>query len=153
TGASAIETLAETISSLHQVADPTEIVRFGIAADYVDQLGGCREALWRVVDDGRAGGAVGSAINALFLLAVDDWHTGQWLEADAVLDEGLQLCAAGGYRILAWPGHYIRALLAAARGDRVSTQQITDELARWAEPRGVRAVRWYCCHARALAAL
>jgi hypothetical protein len=63
--------LDAAIAGLRYEADPACIVRTGIAAAYVDRLPGCREALWRVVRDGREGGAVTSAIDALFLLSND----------------------------------------------------------------------------------
>jgi DNA-binding CsgD family transcriptional regulator len=45
------------------------------------------------------------------------------------------------------------ALFAAASGDDRTTRDLTDQIDNWAAPRGVRAVRWYASHARALAAL
>jgi hypothetical protein len=69
------------------------------------------------VRDGRAGGAITSAIEALFLLGNDAFFTGQWEQVTEVTEEGLMLCQTHDYRLLAWPGMFLQALLAAARGD------------------------------------
>jgi DNA-binding CsgD family transcriptional regulator len=44
-------------------------------------MSGCREALWRIIRDGREGGAIAGAVNALVSSCADDWLTGQWDEA------------------------------------------------------------------------
>lgn len=153
TAVPALGQLDAVISGLADEADPVQIVRTGIAAVFVDRLAGCREALWRVVRDGREGGAVTSAIDALTLLCFDGFISGRWDEARRLADEGLDLCEAHGYQVLAWPGRYHKALLAAACGDQESARALADEMNRWAAPRRIRAVQLYSSHARALAAL
>ncbi len=149
----ALGVLDGAIARLATETDPVQIVRIGIAADYVDRLPGCREALWRVIRDGRAGGAVASAIDALMRLCFDAFRAGQWDEAGRLAEEGLGLCRAHGYRLLAWLLQYGQALLAAGRGDYDTAEQLTDEITRWAGPRGGRAVQACACHVRALAAM
>ncbi|MFD3452723.1 AAA family ATPase [Streptomyces sp. NPDC058691] len=141
------------IDGLYPEADPARIVRIGRAAVYVDRLPGCRGALWRVVRDGRAGGAVASAIEALFMLANDAFMTGKWDEVDPLAEEGLALSREHHYQLQAWPGLFVRALLAAARGDNATVKDLTDKMISWAAPRGVRAVQIYASHARALTSL
>jgi hypothetical protein len=75
--AAALDELDSTISRLHEEADPARIVRIGMAACFVDRMPDCREAHWRVVRDGRDGGAVTSAILALLHLCFDDLFTGR----------------------------------------------------------------------------
>jgi DNA-binding CsgD family transcriptional regulator len=149
----ALGQLDAAIAGLRQEADPVRIVRVGIAAAYVDRLAGCREALWRVVRHGREGGAVTSAIDALFLLGNDGFLAGQWDEVAQVCDEGLRLCDTHSYRLLAWPGLFLQALLAATRGDDRQTRALTDQMTRWAAPRRIGSVQAYASHAKALAAL
>lgn len=151
--ARALGRLDTAIGSLCDLTDPVWIVRIGMAAAYVDRLPGCREALWRVVRDGRQGGAVASAIHAMIQLCLEDFRTGQWHEAEHLADEGLRLCAAHGYQFLAWFFRYGQALLAAARGDGDAAQALADEMTRWAAPRRAGVVQHYASHARALAAL
>ena len=153
TAVSVLGQLDAAIHGLTEEANPVQIVRIGIAADYVDRLAGCREALWRVVRDGRVGGAVTSAIDALMLLYVDAYQAGHWDEAQRLADESVMLCETHGYRVLAWPGQWGKALLAAARGDNDTTRALTDEIIGWATPRRLSSVRAYANHARALAAL
>jgi DNA-binding CsgD family transcriptional regulator len=145
--------LDTVIAGLDLETDPTGIVRIGIAAFYVDRLAACRGALWRVVHDGRAGGAVASAIQALIMLCYDDIQSGDWEAAHMLAEEALQLCEARGYQLFAWPARYCQALLAAARGEADATSALTDEMIAWATPRGVRAAWHYAWHARGLAAL
>ena len=150
---STLAQLDSLIDTLHDESDPTHIVRTGSAAILVDRLAGCREALWQVVFDGRRGGAVTSAISALALLSTDDFLTGQWGEAEKLAQEGLELCDAHGYPLLAWPLLHTTALLAAGRGDHASTRTLTDDMTRWSTPRHVGVVQVYADHARTLAAL
>ena len=67
---------------LRDTDDAAVIMRSAIAGFYTDRLSACREALLRVVRDGREGGAVGSAMTALVMLAFDELHAGRWDEAD-----------------------------------------------------------------------
>jgi len=149
----ALGALDGAIAGLAGEADPVRIIRIGAAADYVDRLPGCRRALWQVVRDGREGGAVASAINAMMLLCFDAFRAGRWDEADRLAGEGLGLCDVHGYRLLAWLLQYGQALLAAARGDYGTAEKLTDEITRSAGPRGGRSVQAYACHARTLAAM
>ena len=148
-----IDELETMVSSLHDEVDPIAIERTGRMAFFVDRLTGCREALWRVVDDGREGGAVASAIRALIDLCYDDIQTGRWSGAEELADEGVALCRSHGYRFEVWPFELAKALVAARRGDDETTRALTEEMVRWASPRGVVLVHWLSCHARALAAL
>ncbi len=109
--------LDRQIDRLRTEPTPARAVRVARAAAYVDRLPGCRPALRRVVEMGRQGAAITSAIEALLLLGNDAYFSGQWDELDAVVGEGLGLCDEYGYRVLSWPGVFLRALVAAARGD------------------------------------
>jgi DNA-binding CsgD family transcriptional regulator len=153
TAAPVLGELETAICELAAEADATKIVRIATASIYVDRLTGCRDALWRVVRNGRDGGAVASAIRALLMLGTDYFMTGQWSKAGQAITEGVELSEARGYELLAWPGRYQLAVLASLRGDYAATQALTDEMTRWAAPRRVGAVLAYSCHARALAAL
>ncbi|WP_206665896.1 ATP-binding protein [Pedococcus bigeumensis] len=143
TAESVLDDLDTAIAKLNQQQDPAHIRRVGIAAVFVDRVGGCRQALWRVVEDGRAGGAITSSIDALFLLGNDDYLVGAWDEVDEVTSEGLRLCEELGYRMLEWPGRFLRALVAAARGDDATVQSMTERMAAWAFPRRVGSVQGY----------
>lgn len=148
----ALTRLDQALLALDEVTSPTHIVRLGYAAMYVDRLGGCRDAYWRVVHAGRAGGSMTCALSALIGLATDDYLIGQWNEADELLDEYLRMSKAHSFAVV-WPAQYLQALLAAARGDAEKTSELTAEITRWAGSRGMQAVHWHCAHARALAAL
>ncbi|MEV5571759.1 AAA family ATPase [Spirillospora sp. NPDC052269] len=142
-----------SVADLGQQVSPARIIRTGIAVAYLDRLSLCREPLRRVIQHGREGGAVTSAIEALFLLAQDDFHTGRWDEARDHLDEGLRLCGTHGYDLLAWTGRFTEARLAAARGDTRTASGIARAMDAWAAPRRAGIVSDYASHIRALSAL
>jgi len=57
------------------------------------------------------------AIEALFLIAQDDYFEGDWDELIEVTTEALQLCEEFGDTLLSAPGRLLRALVDAARGN------------------------------------
>jgi DNA-binding CsgD family transcriptional regulator len=144
--------LEAAIEALARESDPTRIVRTAIAGCYVDRMGECREALWRVVRDARQGGAVASGLNALMVLAWDDFFAGDWDEADELDGEVVRVAEELGYGLLAWPAKLVLALIASARGDDRRTREL-NAVVEWARPRGFGVVEWYACQARGLAAL
>jgi DNA-binding CsgD family transcriptional regulator len=148
---SVLDRLDVVIDSLPHEISPGRIVRVGIAACYIDRLAACREALTRVIGYGREGGPITSAIEALFLLGNDAFFTGQWDELESMTDEGLELCDRHGYLLLAWRGRFLRALLAAVRGDEVLP--VVHEMTDWARSRHAGLFVHYAAHVGALAAL
>ncbi|SFR30074.1 regulatory protein, luxR family [Lentzea waywayandensis] len=152
TALSALDRLDAAIVDLAVETDQVHIIRVAMAAAYLDRLGGCREALRHVVQDGRSGGAVTAAIEALFLLANHAYLTGEWDEAWQLSHEGLELCRVNDYRLLTWPGLYIQAMIAASRGSE-SAHSLADQMERWAAPRRVGAVQAYVAHVRTMVAL
>jgi DNA-binding CsgD family transcriptional regulator len=143
TAAAVLPDLDAAIATLPDQADPVWIDRIASAALHVDRLEGCREALWRVVADGRRGGAVSSAMAALQLLAHDDLLTGRWDEADALAAELSDLSRAHDYRIRVWHARALQAAIAARRGELQRAHALADEILQWATPRRVRSLQ--CC--------
>ena len=128
---------------LNHESSPTRIVRIAVASSYIDRLPQCRPALWRVVQDGRAGGAVTMSIQALALLGFDAFLTGQWDSLAEMADESVSLCDTHSYGLLRWPARSLQALLAAARGDSANARAIADEVIGWAVPRRAGAMHVY----------
>src|SRR6185295_17811505 len=151
--ATALAALDSAIAALAEESDPAQIIRIGMSASYVDRVEGCREALWRVVHDARRGGAVAAGIIAMIELARDDVETGHWDEAEQLVDEAIQICEAHGYESLVRPSRYVKAVVAAARGDHTLVQELSDELVQWAGPRGIRAYLLLTAQVRGLVAL
>jgi len=152
--AQALSELDAAVSSLHNEADHVRILTISAAAVFPDRLAGCREALLRVVRDGRPSGALGTATSALTSLSLDDLMTGRWDEAQQVADEGLKLARAGGGEwLLAWIFNHRKAVLAAARGDPDTAQALADEIAQWAAPRGAGLAETHARHVDVLTAL
>ncbi|WP_218136101.1 AAA family ATPase [Nonomuraea jiangxiensis] len=151
--AESLDELDALVSRLPEEADPDRIVWIGRAALFFDRLAPCREAHWRVVRDGRDGGAVTSAIGALSTLSFDDLLTGRWEEARQLAEEGLGLCMAHGYLLLEWPFWFVQALLAAKQGADDVAEALVDRMIRWATPRRAEKVLLFARYVRALAAL
>ena len=149
----ALDPLEEAIAELTHESNPIRIVRVAIASAYVERLPQCRESLWRVVRDGRAGGAVTMSIHALSLLGFDAFLTGQWDSLAEMTDEGVSLCETHNYGLLRWPTRSLQALLAAVRGDSLNARAIADEVTGWAVPRRAEAMHRYVLHALTLDAI
>ncbi|MFJ4786555.1 ATP-binding protein [Streptomyces sp. NPDC088794] len=150
---SVLDALDGLVFDLHRENDPRRIVRTAQSAAYVDRVPGCRSALWRVIEDGRSGGAIAMAIEAFFILANDAYAGGQWDDVPDLTGEGLRWCATYNYRLSSWSGRFLQGLLAAARGDSRTAQDIADRLVSWGNPRGLGALHVYASHIRALSAL
>ena len=140
-----VAVLEDGIAALAEETNTTVIERVATAALFLDRAERCREALWRVVEDGRAGGAVASSINAAVVLGAEAWHAGDWDLAASVAAEALRACEEQGYGLLRWPLVLTAGLVAAARGD-VALAAMVDDMDRWAAPRGVGAVHLYARH-------
>jgi len=149
----ALDRLDAAIARLSHETSPARIVRTAIAGSYLDRIGDCREPLWRAVRHGREGGAVTSAIEALFLLGNDAYFSGRWDEVAPVVDEGLALCETHNYWLIRWSGLFFPALVAVGRGDVEIGRTLTDQMTRWAAPRRVSVVIAYVAHIKTLTAL
>ncbi len=148
-----LERFAGAADTTRFTADPLRIVRLAMAGAYIDALEGTRGSLWRVVEDGRRGEAVTPAIQALFLLAIDDYFAGEWGELEEVVREGLELSSDHGYVLTTAPVRFLRALVDAARGEEASAHRAAEELLVWAAPRRLTALADYSSHIRCMTAL
>jgi DNA-binding CsgD family transcriptional regulator len=149
----AVADLDAAIAGMRTETSPARIVRTAIAGSYLDRISDCREPLWRAIRHGREGGAVTSAIEALFLLGNDAYFGGRWDEVGTLTKEGLALCHAHNYPLLRWPAIFLQALVSSNRGDQATSSRLTDEMSHWASPRRVGIVTAYVWHVRTLSAL
>src|SRR5262249_32479290 len=94
--AEALARLDDAVAALAD-SDPIETLRISSASVFVDRLPECRQALLRIVEDGREGGVVALAIPALANLATSCTLTGLWDEAKAFADEGMELATKYGF--------------------------------------------------------
>lgn len=153
TGTAALPRADAILRTLPVEADPTRIVRIGTASVYLDRLGDCRESSWRLVQQGRAGGAPRRHLGALMHLCLDDYLVGRWDEAEELAAEGQRICDTSGFSFFAWYFRYNRAIIAAGRGRFQEAYTLADEITHWALPRGVAAAALFAHHPRTLAAL
>ena len=145
--ARALSELDHEIRQLRDTDDAAVIMRCSIAGFYIDRLMACREALWRVVRDGREGGAVRPAMTALAMIAFGELSAGRWDEAQQLAAESTALCEERGYRLMAWTGRYATALIAGNRGDRQACQEICQAMIEWATPRQLGHLHEFAHHA------
>lgn len=134
-------------------ASPTMLVRTADCALPAGRLSPDRERLEAMVADGRGRGGTGVAIAAVCCLAQDAFAAGDWDRAGCLADEGLVWCHRRGDQLRAWTLRWVKALVAAGRGDGLTVDQLTGEMRQWADRHGVARVHAYAHHARALAAL
>ena len=152
TAAAARPQLDRAIAELATEEDPTVILKVGFAAGNVERLSECRHAFWRVARGGRETGAIGSVIQALVLIAFDDFWTGQWAEAKRMADEAHKLCDTHGFPLFAFSVRHVQAAVAAAQGKDADARELVDAMIEWATPRGVRLVKPITDHIRVLIA-
>ncbi|MDQ4501560.1 AAA family ATPase [Sinomonas sp. ASV322] len=145
--------LDAAIAAIDDEFDTARAARLGIASMYVDRTAACRPALWRLVDHGRAGGAIASAIKAFALLGFDAVLTGDWDAALRIADEGLNYTDRHHYRLLGGFLRYAQAMVAAARGDDELARRIATELVSWGAPNRIGFVLQLSAHVSAVAAL
>jgi DNA-binding CsgD family transcriptional regulator len=148
-----LRALDSAIAALADESDPAQIIRIGQAATWVDRVEGCRDALWRIVQDARGGGAVASGIIAMLALAYDDLEAGNWDEAERLVDEAIGVCEAHGYQPLTWLGRFFQGSIAAWRGDDQRAGELADALVQWGRPRGMQHHLWWACQIRGTVAL
>ncbi|MEV0972113.1 AAA family ATPase [Microtetraspora glauca] len=141
------------LSTLADESDPTRIMRIGTASVYLDRLGDCRESSWRLVRQGREGGAPRRHLGALMHLCLDDYLVGQWAQAEQLALEGQRICDSTGYSFFAWYFLYNRAIVAAGQGRFDEASALADEITHWALPHGVTAATLFAQHPRTLVAL
>ncbi|MFG1997418.1 ATP-binding protein [Actinoplanes sp. NPDC048988] len=153
TGAAAQADLDELIATLPGERDLTRVMRIGTASVYVDRLGDNREFSWRLVRQGREGGAPRRQLSAMMHLGLDDYLIGRWDEAEELATEAQRVCADSGLTFLRWYFLYIRAIVAAGRGRSGEAYELADEITQWAQPRGVAGAAAIAHHPRALAAI
>ncbi|MBV2357594.1 AAA family ATPase [Streptomyces sp. J2-1] len=150
-GARAQEGLDRALRTLPGETDPTRIVRIGNAAVFPDRISEMGEATWQVVRRGRRGESLPRRyLAALMQLSSHYFFTGRWGEADALAEEGLQVSEEQEYRFSRWFFHYVRALVAGARGQHDTVRALTDQIVQWAGPRGAHGAALWAAHAQAL---
>ena len=153
TAAGVLPLVDAAIAGLRSETDHLRILIISSTAHFTDRQPGCREALWRVVREGRRGSGVAPLITALDHLGLDAWSAGQWDQAQELADEGLELSLAHGYPLLTWAFRYRQALIAAACGAYDGAHTLTDEMLRWAAPRRIGQAGLAAHHVGSVAAL
>ncbi|EXG82393.1 helix-turn-helix transcriptional regulator [Cryptosporangium arvum] len=140
TAAAALPDLEALIAALPGETDLTRIVRTGTASAHLSRLGDLREHSWRLVRQGREGGAPQWQVSGLMHLCEDDYYTGRWDEVEELAAEGERVADESGLPFLRWYFLLNRAVVAAGRGRFGEAYDLADEITHWAAPRGVAAM-------------
>jgi DNA-binding CsgD family transcriptional regulator len=146
--------VAEILSELDDRDESVYVLRLLTAATFVDLQVNGRPVGWRLIESGRARETSLTYIRALASVALKDFSTGRWREAQELVSEGRAAVASA--HLLAHPivgmFEYVAALLAGARGE-------SGEAAEWAARLDEIAVRLdsvalqrFSHHARVVAA-
>lgn len=145
--------LAALVDRLDAEHDPNTLIRISTSSVYLDLLGGCRRAAWRLIEDGRQGGAVRSSLGAYMHICLDDFATGRWDEEDELADEGMATARQNGYGFIIWYFMLHKALVAAVRGDITTAYTWADQLSGVALSRNAIGADRFSYHPRTLTAV
>lgn len=149
----ALSELDRGIRRLRSTDEYDLIIRTAIAAFYTDRLPSIRDELRRVVRDAPGGGAQGSVMMALSMLAFEAFGAGHWDTAQRTASRTTALWEERHYRLYAWNGRYAMALIAGNRGDSATCRELCDAMFAWAAPRQLGILENWGNHALAQAAL
>jgi DNA-binding CsgD family transcriptional regulator len=152
-GPAVLERLDRAIDRLDEKTNLWSIAWICSAAVYVDRLSACRSAVWRVIEDGRQGGAVTLAITVMQHLSLDSFEMGNWEESQQLAEEALELCRANENLLMQWLSYHHLALIAAGRGDAAACTEFVERIVQRATPRGIGHALWTAAHAKGLLAL
>ncbi|MFJ3902380.1 ATP-binding protein [Streptomyces sp. NPDC090025] len=148
-----LDQLDEVRGVLRRTDDATLLVRGATATIYLDRVGELKDQLWELVRSGRDGGGPARRhLGALMHLCMEDFLTGEWAEAQELVDEGMALCEAG-YPFFAWYFQYNQVLLHGARGESEAGEALGERMIAWAAPRGVGAAASFARQALTLSCL
>ncbi|GID32204.1 transcriptional regulator [Paractinoplanes brasiliensis] len=137
TGAAAVPDVEALIAALPDEEDLTRVMRTATAASNLNRTGELREHSWRLVRQGREGGAPVWQLSGLLNLCQDDYLAGRWDEVEQLADEGERVASASGVRLLRWYFLLNQAVIAAGRGRFRQAYDLADEITHWAAPRGL----------------
>ncbi|WUD77019.1 AAA family ATPase [Streptomyces sp. NBC_00510] len=146
TALAALGDLEELIAGLSQETAPSRITRIGAASIAADRLSGVRDAISRVLPQGRR------QIVTLPLLCTDAFLAGRWDDTTELADEGLRLCKEHAFEAVSWYFRYYKAVVAAARGEAGLAQEAADAMALWGTSRGAHHLVTLADHIRVLVA-
>lgn len=118
-------------------AEPWDVMRLTVAAYHVDALNEFRPYLHRMVEREGEAGAISNVMTMLHVVMLDQINTGQWTEAEATGQRGLELTARHGYTTFSYQFRVYLGLVAAARGDSRSAAEYRSAVEAWAGPRGI----------------
>ncbi|MFH9089169.1 AAA family ATPase [Streptomyces sp. NPDC017673] len=152
TGVAALPRLDAALADAHHETDLTRVQALASSAMYADRIVEVREPLWRIIQDGRAGGPGRQRIVALMNVCIDDFHRGEWAEAAELAAEGLSVCEEFAATSFGWCFRYVQALLAAVQGSFETSRALANQIIGWGGPRGLGMARAYARQALALAA-
>lgn len=128
------ERLAVQLARLER-REPWEVMRLGVAAYYVDRLGDITAPLRKLFRQESERGAITNAMTMLHLLLLDQIATGDWEQARASTQLGLELTTTNRNDLFHHQFIAYHGLHAAATGDTDTARRCAGVVAAWARPR------------------
>jgi DNA-binding CsgD family transcriptional regulator len=148
-----LQELDRAVADLSADFDTARVLRVSQIAGLVDRLGGCREALWRVVRHSQQRNAGGQTLKALVSLSLDRIECGAWDRAVDLAEQGLRLSDDYGNGLFEWTFRYHRGIVGAARGETEVVERMALDIAQWATSRRAEAANAATQAVRGLASL
>ena len=145
--------LEDSLRGLAEESDPVRINQIAGSALMLDRGPQCHPALRRIVDEGRTGGAVRSAVVALSAMSLDLFAAGDWDDAVAAGQEATRMSGSRDFAVTGRLCRIAPLYVAAARGDDDIVRRETNELITWAAPRGLGILLFWGYQLQATAAL
>lgn len=115
--------------------EPWDVMRFGVAAYYVDRLGDSRASLTTLFQQECDRGAVTNAMTMLHLILLDQLATGDWEQARHSIRLGLELTETHRNELFRYQFIAYQGLHAATTGDVDTARRCVSEVQTWAGPR------------------
>ncbi|MFE3199207.1 LuxR C-terminal-related transcriptional regulator [Embleya sp. NPDC059237] len=145
--------LGAHLADTAETAPPGYVAELCRAAAWIDQLHMCRPQFARLVEQETGRGALTYAAGGYWFKAHDHTLSGEWDEAEAAANAGLDLCVRHDLELPAQDLRCALGWVAAGRGDVDSARAYSRTVEQWAEPRGSRFHLVLSARNRALAEL
>ncbi|MEU6604400.1 AAA family ATPase [Streptomyces shenzhenensis] len=152
----AVETRREVrraFAGLPLDASPESVAELAMLSSYLDEASEHRERWLDTARRSRESGLFVHWSYGTIVLGHDAFLSGRWAEAESLARDGRALAEEHGYRLAGLRLASQLACVAAVRGDSDAVHELTGDILRWSEPRGLGLLTVSARQALALLAL
>ena len=144
--------LERQLAELDSSAESGQVVQLATAAIALDLVAVARPAALRLIRAARGGPATMTYIRLLGIIALHDFDSGRWQQADELVDEGMAAIGPVGAQPQLCIFLYVKSLLAGARGDASDAAKWAGRLDEVSAELDAQGLQRFAQHARVLAA-